>query len=227
MLILAIETATTICSIAILKDGNVLTEWYVQSGRTHSTGIMQQLEGVLKRLNFDKKDVDAVAVDIGPGSFTGLRIGLALGKSLSIGLGIPIVGVSSDAVLARAVTVTKGYVAVLIDAQQHNFYYTLYKCNDGVVEKIKETEVLDGDNIKVQLCNLDEQVILVGDYDEKIFEGINKLQVLPQHLRLPRGYNLALVASELLQDGLVQSPYNIGLEYLKLSEAERVWLNKK
>ncbi len=227
MLILSIETSTSICSIAVLEGENLLSEWYVQSGRTHSTGIMEQLEGVLSRLQLDKTQIEAVAVNIGPGSFTGLRIGLSLAKALCIAWGIPIVGIASPDVLACNGVLSEDYLAVLIDAQRNNFYYTLYQIRAGVCCRLTVTEVLSMETIGQQLAQLGKRVLVVGDYPGRPFGECDNVQIVPEHLRLPRAYNLGLLAYKRLAVGDVDSAHTLGVDYLKVSEAERLWVEKQ
>lgn len=226
MLILAIETSTQICSLALLRDKKVLAEWYVQSGRTHSTGIMYQLNGLLERSKIAKSELQAIAVNIGPGSFTGLRIGLSLGKALAIALNIPIIGVSSDKVLACAGELTTDYLAVLIDAQRDNFYYTLYKCSNNRQTLLAATRVAHVRDIEAELSDLGQRVLLTGDYNERLFTEFDNRCILPEHVRLPRATNLGILATELLVSGQQDSAYTLGINYIKPSEAEIVWENK-
>lgn len=227
MLILAIETSTQICSLALLQDRTLLAEWYVQSGRTHSTGIMDQLAGLLSRSKIDKKELTAIAVNIGPGSFTGLRIGLSLAKSLAIALNIPVVGIPSDEALAYLGELSDNYVATLIDAQRNTYYYSLYRWQDGAPQQISATVVLPYTEIKTILAGLDRKVLTVGEYKTELFEGGTNILTAPQHLMLPRATNLALAAQLRLSQGRSDSPYTLAVNYIKPSEAERVWLLKQ
>lgn len=227
MLILAIETSTQICSLAVLRDNKVLAEWYVQSGRTHSTGIMLQLTGLLERSGIDKKALQAIAVNIGPGSFTGLRIGLSLAKALAIALNIPLVGVPSDKVLACAGELSRDYIAVLIDAQRDNFYYTLYKCAEDGQTLVSATKIAHLSAIKSELSQLACPVLLAGDYNERLFADAKNIRILPEHLRLPRATNLGLLGAAMLAAGHSDSAYTLGINYIKPSEAEIVWESKQ
>lgn len=223
MLILAIETSTQICSLAILRDSSLLAEWYVQSGRTHSTGIMCQLSSLLERSQIKKSDLQAIAVNIGPGSFTGLRIGLSLAKALAIALNIPVVGIASEKVLAMAAEFSDNYVAVLVDAQRNNFYYTLYKWANRECLIVTTTKILHLDDIKNELAALPEQVLLVGDYKPELFKDFEQAVILPEHLRLPRAVNLGMLAVKKLANGHKDCAYTLGINYIKPSEAEIVW----
>lgn len=227
MLILAIETSTQICSLAVLRDGSLLAEWYVQSGRTHSTGIMNQLSSLLERSQIKKNELQAIAVNIGPGSFTGLRIGLSLAKALAIALNIPVVGIASDEVLARAGEFSNNYVAVLIDAQRNNFYYTLYKWTHKECTLVTATKILHLTEIKNELSKLLEPVVIVGDYKSELFHDFEQAVILPEHLRLPRAVNLGLLAANKLADGHTDCAYTLGINYIKPSEAEIVWESKQ
>lgn len=226
MLILAIETSTQICSLALLRDEVLVAEWYVQSGRTHSTGIMQQLSALLERSNIKKNELQAIAVNIGPGSFTGLRIGLSLAKSLAIALDIPLIGISSEQILSAVGSLSNSYVAVLIDAQRNNFYYTLNKWTDGEIVTVSATKITHVSDIKTSLITLGEKVLLAGDYKAELFADLTSVCVLPEHMRLPRAVDLGILAARKLAIGHRDCAYTLGINYIKPSEAEIVWESK-
>lgn len=225
-MILAIETSTKMCSLAIADRGHIVSEWHVDSGRTHSTGIMLQLEALLERSNIDKKSLTAVAVSIGPGSFTGLRIALSLAKALAIALAIPLIGVPTPLVLARGCIDTDKYIATILDAQRNNFYYTLFFYNGNAWQELSPTTILTYTAIIDQVQAMDKPVMLAGDFKGELFAGAANAQILPEILRLPRAANLAILATQRLSDGQIDCPYTLKLNYLKPSEAEIVWEQK-
>ncbi len=227
MIILSIDTSTKICSLAISKDNNLLAQWYVDSGRTHSTGIMLQLQLLLERCELHKQDLTAIAVNIGPGSFTGLRIGLSLAKALAIALKIPLVGISSAAVLSYNGLFTDKYVATLIDAQRNNFYFTLYLSQNSELTKISSTQILSAEQLISTLSNLKTAVLLVGDFNPNLFVGQSANFIIPPEAnRMPLASNLAILAAIKLRNEPADSPYNLKIDYIKPSEAEIVWEQK-
>ena len=227
MIILSIDTSTKICSLAISKADKLLAQWYVDSGRTHSTGIMLQLQLLLERSAIDKHSLNAIAVNIGPGSFTGLRIGLSLAKALALALKIPLIGVSSADVLSYNALYTNQYVATLIDAQRNNFYYTLYRNHHNTFVKITDTSIHSDKNIISTLSEIPESVLLVGDFSPDLFAEQSKNIIIPHDAaRFPHASNLGLLANIKLLAGNVDSATTLKIDYIKPSEAEIVWEQK-
>lgn len=118
MLVLALDTATLVSSVALATEDTLLAEITLQTKKTHSELLMPHIQQLLAMANVDKKDIGAVAVSIGPGSFTGLRIGLATAKALAYALKIPIVGVPTLAALAYGCSLPGVLLAPLLDAQK-------------------------------------------------------------------------------------------------------------
>ena len=121
MKILSIDTSSKICGVAVLEDGNLLKEILQDNGLTHSETLMPIIKNTLESLNLSLNDIDLIVCDKGPGSFTGIRIGVATTKAFSDSLGIPAIGVSSLETLAYNVQ-DNGVICSLIDAKNDNVY---------------------------------------------------------------------------------------------------------
>ncbi|MEG1345249.1 MAG: tRNA (adenosine(37)-N6)-threonylcarbamoyltransferase complex dimerization subunit type 1 TsaB [Acidaminococcaceae bacterium] len=126
MLVLGIDTATKVCAVGLCKDGKPLAEYQINIGMTHSEGLLPQLEQLLVRTGSAKNEVDLIAVSMGPGSFTGLRIGLATAEALAYSWQIPLTGVSTLKALAYNVPVANVVLAPVLDAQKGNYYLAIY-----------------------------------------------------------------------------------------------------
>ena len=125
MKILSIETSSSVCSVSILEDTNVIKEISSDDGNTHSVKLMPQIEELFKVTNLTLKDIDLIACDKGPGSFTGIRIGISTLKAFADVMNIPTVGISSLLALSYNSNFN-GYICSLIDAKNDNDYYGLF-----------------------------------------------------------------------------------------------------
>ena len=164
MKILCIDTSSKLCSVAILEDTNLIKKLELDNGLTHSETLMPLIKELLEKSNVVLKDIDLLVSDIGPGSFTGIRIGVATCKAFSDSLNIPCVGISSLEVLAYNVK-NNGIICSTIDCKNDNCYFALYELIDGDYTVLEEpcaktvTEVLDLLNTKYS----DKQINFVGD----------------------------------------------------------------
>lgn len=161
-LILAMDTSTAIASIA-LYDGAVLAEITWRSGRGHSVELMAQTDSLMKLVKARPEQLIAVAVAVGPGSYTGVRVGLSAGKGLCLALGIPMVGVSTLDVLAEAHRGSCLPVRPLLDAGRQRFATALYRMKDG---EFQRTISIQGKTLEEILDGVEEKTLLCGDVTE-------------------------------------------------------------
>jgi tRNA threonylcarbamoyladenosine biosynthesis protein TsaB len=126
MRILAIDSATQMCGVAVLEDGHALVELRMSQGQTHAKSLLEGIRRVLEMAGLDMKRLDALAVTQGPGSFTGLRIGISTAKGLSLATGKPLVGISALAALASQAPEGAAWVCPMIDARRSQIYWSLY-----------------------------------------------------------------------------------------------------
>ena len=163
MSILAIDTATQVSSVAVLKEGRLLAELTMQGKLTHSETLLPHIEQVLKMAAVAKEELTGIAVSNGPGSFTGLRIGLAAAKAMSYVLGIPLVGVSTLQALAYQLPAPGIRVMCLLDAQKGNAYVESYRWENNSLQVVDSVQVAKITDIVAACANMNEQVILLGD----------------------------------------------------------------
>ena len=130
MKILSIDTASQICGVSILEDTNLICKLDKDTGRTHSENLMPMIEQAFEECNLSLKDIDLLVCDKGPGSFTGIRIGIATIKAFHDSLSIPCVGVNSLETLAHSIQ-EDGFIVSLLDCKNDNCYFTLYELKDG------------------------------------------------------------------------------------------------
>lgn len=141
MRLLALDTATETCGIGILVDGQIKVELNLSHRQTHAKHLMLGVEAVLDLSGFQLDDIDAFAVTRGPGSFTGLRIGIGTIKGFALALGKPVVGISSLAALAHQADGSQEWICPMIDARRREVYWSLYRRRDGELEQIESEQV--------------------------------------------------------------------------------------
>ncbi|HMK06013.1 MAG TPA: tRNA (adenosine(37)-N6)-threonylcarbamoyltransferase complex dimerization subunit type 1 TsaB [Flavobacterium sp.] len=161
--ILNIETATKNCSVAIAKDGVVLLcKEVAEQGYSHAEKLHVFIEDVLRESQLSFKDLDAIAVSQGPGSYTGLRIGVSAAKGLCFALNIPLIAVDTLAVLAAQAAISDGIIVPMIDARRMEVYSAIFNSKHEKTREV-QAEIIDEDSFS----ELDETVYFVGDCAQK------------------------------------------------------------
>jgi len=225
--ILAIDTATQVSSVAVVKDERLLAEVTMQGKLTHSETLLPHIEQVLKMAATDKKDLTGIAISIGPGSFTGLRIGLAAAKAMSYALHIPLIGVSTLQALAYQFPASGVRIVCLLDAQKGNAYKESYRWENGSLTVIEPVTVEKISDILTACANLDEQVMLLGDVVQKKIAGKVELPadvcVAMPHILMPRAACVALLGQQKLLAGAADNVMALEPVYIRRSEAEVLW----
>ncbi|BEU88260.1 tRNA (adenosine(37)-N6)-threonylcarbamoyltransferase complex dimerization subunit type 1 TsaB [Selenomonas sp. TAMA-11512] len=225
MLVLAIDTATMASSVALATEGRLEAELTVETGNTHSETLLAHIEQILLMAGRTKKELDAVAVSIGPGSFTGLRIGLSTAKALSYGLSIPLVTVSTMEALAAHFPMEGARVGVLLDAQKKHAYAALYAHEHGELRPIIEPCVAVYQDF---IASLEEHapVVLVGDLPQKKRAGLacpKGVSIAPPELIMPRAATVARLGLADLRAGRTADAMMAEPLYIRRSEAEVLW----
>lgn len=228
MKILSIDTSSNICGVSILEDTNLICKLDADTGRTHSENLMPMIDEALKKAELKPADINLIVCDIGPGSFTGIRIGVATAKAFSDSLNIPCVGISSLEALAYK-PMFLGYVCSMIDCKNDNCYFALYEKKDDGLEALIEPQA---ENIESALAILNSYyedtlnsapIAFVGDgaeiYKTEISQTFENADFLPDEFNVLNSDALALA-------GL--SKFNSGIElddvlplYLKKPQAQR------
>ena len=217
MNILGIETATRAASVAVIFDGKIAAETVRFSPQSFSETLLPQVEEVIK-FSGAFENLDAVAVSIGPGSFTGLRIALATAKALAYAWGIKIIGVPT--LLAMAYNFPSAKVVPLIDAQKNRAYCQLFdRC-----AALSSLEVKPIDEVVAEAGRQSGEVFLCGDVLGKIKTPLPQNVILaPPNLQMPRASSVALCGADLLAAGKVDNVMNLEPLYIRRSEAEELW----
>ena len=230
MLILAFETSAKAASVALMDGSKLLGEAYQNTGLTHSQTLMVMAEDVLKQCGRTANDVTAVAVAEGPGSFTGVRIGVAAAKGFAWGREIPCFGISTLEAMAESLGIYQGYVCACMDARRSQVYNALFYVDEGVVERRSEDRAISLAELGAELEHLDGPIFLVGDGADltyKTLSGqIDELILSPEHRKHQRATGVAILAARQAASGEAPSGGALTPNYLRLSQAEREKLEK-
>ena len=224
MLLLAFETSAKAASVALFEGDKLLGESYQNTGLTHSQTLMVMAQDLLKTAGKTAQDVTAVAVAEGPGSFTGVRIGVAAAKGLAWGSNIPCCGVSTLEAMATGLGIWEGYVCPVMDARRNQVYNALFYVNHGVVERRTEDRAISLAELGEELKKLDGPIFLVGDGSDLCYRTLNDIPnwVLPPEYKMhQRATGVGLVALRRLAAGEVCDGATLTPNYLRLSQAER------
>ena len=224
MHILAIDTSQKTVGIAILADNVVLADIYINSGRHHSDTLLPAMEKTFRLAGLQLNDMDLFAVTLGPGSFTGLRIGAATIKGLALATGKPVVGISTlDALAYGAVHTGKQMICPMLDAQKNQIYTALYRPNVGTgMERVREEQVIDVDR---WLSRLDKDTFFLGDGAMKYHQRISMRFLSSSCIAEGRQNHVSAAAVAVLAQDQFQRGEQLELlkftpRYLRPSEAE-------
>ena len=231
MLTLAFETSAKAASVALMDDRRLLGESYQNTGLTHSQTLMVMAEDMLKAAGKSMADVTAVAVAEGPGSFTGVRIGVAAAKGLAWGGELPCYGVSTLESMALTLGAYQGYVCPVMDARRSQVYNALFYADCGTVERVQEDRAISLEDLKIELEHLDGPIFLVGDGSslthKTLSAHIPELILPPEHRMHQRASGVALAAAKKIAAGDPGDAAAMVPNYLRLSQAERERMEKQ
>jgi len=225
LLTLAFETSAKAASVALLEESKLLGESYQNTGLTHSQTLMVMAEDLLKSCGYTPKQVQAVAVAAGPGSFTGIRIGVAAAKGFAWGGELPCYGVSTLEAMARALGIYEGFVMPVMDARRSQVYNALFLAEGGKLTRIREDRAIALTELAEDIKNLEKPVFLVGDGStlcyNTLLEEVPNLVLPPEHRMHQRACGVGLVAAEMIRAGIPGNGAELTPNYLRVSQAER------
>ena len=231
MLILAFETSAKAGSVALHDGQKLLAESYQNTGLTHSQTLMVMAEDMLKQCGYTAKDVTHVAVAAGPGSFTGVRIGVAAAKGLAWGLQALCYGVSTLEAMAKNLGVFEGHVCACMDARRNQVYNALFLADGAAPLRLTEDRAIALAELKTELEHIDGPIFLVGDGAGLAYRTlapeIPNLILPPEHRLHQRAAGVAMVAAEMVAAGVQADAESLQPNYLRLSQAEREKLERQ
>lgn len=225
MKILAIDTSTTHSSCSVMEDNNIVGDFSINQSMSHNEILLVMVDEVLKKLNIDIEDIDLFVAVTGPGSFTGIRIGVTVVKALAMALNKPIVAVNTLEALSFGVFSDKKKIP-LIDARGERVYYGVY---EGLENKnIVAPALLTIDELMDEFSDKGE-FVFVGDcvnlYKERILENKN-FEVTPACLNSCISRNACVIGKQKFENGDISDCFNLSPEYVRLSQAQRDMENK-
>lgn len=229
MRILALETATRACTVAVMAGGELVAEMTLEVPRAHGQRLLPLVERVLAEAGAAPADLDAIAVGTGPGSFTGLRIGLTVAKVLAMVLGKPVVGVGTLDVLAHGAARGAGLVAPLLDAGRGDVYAGLYRSDGcgGPPRRLKGPVLAPLGQWLAELAACAEPVCCVGEgavqHRQSLAQGLAAVSFAPAGLMNPRAWAVAELGLAALQAGGGADPADLLPAYLRRTQAEVLW----
>lgn len=225
MKILAVDTTASPVSAALLTDGFLTGEFFLNTKTTHSQTLMPLVETLLKTTNTEIKDIDVFAVNAGPGSFTGVRIGVASIKGMSMPLDKKCASVSTLESMAYCLPYDDGIVCAVMDARCNQVYNALFSLDGGKVTRLTNDRALSVDELGTELAQYSRKIYLVGDGAELCYksysENLRTVILTPQNLLYQRAYGTAKVAERLANENKLCTSDALMPIYLRLPQAER------
>ena len=226
MKLLVLDSSGLVASVALVEDDRLIAEYTTGNKLTHSQTLLPMLDEVIKRTSFKIEDIDAVAVAMGPGSFTGLRIGAATAKCLGLALGKPIIPVPTVDGLAYQLFGAANIICPMMDARRKQVYTGFYRFEGSDMKVLKEQCAQSVEDTLLQLKEYGAPVIFLGDgvpvYRGEIEEAMKDLAIFaPAHANRQRAGAVGALASVYFKNGKYMDADEFVPEYLRKSQAER------
>ena len=232
MMILALESSATACSVTLTRDGNILAQAFQHSGLTHSRTLLPMVDNVLNSCGESMEHVDVVAVAAGPGSFTGLRIGVATAKGLAWPEDKDCAACSTLESMAWPLAHMKGKLIVCaMDARRSQVYNALFLATGDGLERLSEDRAISLADLAEEVKKYENEKIVVGDGAKLCYNTLSEmglsLTLAPEHLRMQSGWGVARAAEELAKQGKLIKGEALNAVYHRLSQAERERMEKQ
>ncbi len=226
MLILGIETATPQVGCAIGGHEGVLASFHATRGRRHAETLVPGIDFICRQARVDLDEIGAVAADVGPGLFTGLRVGVVSAKAMAMALRVPVIGVSSLDLLAFPVRWTHRRIVSVIDARRGEVFYRFYRQVPGGVQRLSEQRVGGPDELCSEILATGEDFLAVGDgalrYADQLKE-LTRVEVGEAGLAYPSAGSLVQLAhARALREEFI-NPWELAPVYLRKADAEINW----
>lgn len=227
MKILSVECSATPCSVAISENGKVLASAFCNVKLTHSQTLMPMVESVLRSSLLGIKDIGAFAVSSGPGSFTGVRIGISAVKGMAQADNLPCISVSTLESMAQNYSDTECFVCAVMDARCNQLYNALFSNKNGVSERLCEDRALAIDDLAPQIAELakrDTKIYIVGDGAEIFYEAVKDIEnvlLADEQRRYQNAVGVSAVAEIMFENNNYITAERLQPKYLRLPQAER------
>jgi len=223
MKVLGIDTSTSCGSVGLIDDESILSEYLLNIPVTHSERLLGTIELILKEARFALEDLDGWAISLGPGSFTGLRIGVSTVKGLALATQKPVAGVSTLDVLAYQISSTPYLICPILDARKGEVYTAFYRYGEG--NDLKRQSGYRAIKPEDLMKDIQERTIFIGDgvktYRDYLKKSLESLAIFsPNSINFPHGSGVAKLGLELLRKGEFLDLANFTPLYVRPSEAE-------
>lgn len=232
MKILGFDTAAKTASVALTDGGRLVSEFYLDSGFTHSETVLPMAKALLDNARIKPEDIDVFAVNCGPGSFTGLRIGIAAVKAMAMSLDKPCAAVSTLEALAANLFGRSGIICPVMDARCNQMYTAFFKSDGETLSRICDDRTVSTDalfeDIKKIFAEGGEKIMLVGDGAEICAERFGELvEAASPQLVKGHAFSVCRIAEKQSAEGTLVTAAEIVPNYLKLAQAEKEKLEKE
>ncbi len=231
MLLLAFETTAKAASVALFDGEKLLGESYQNTGLTHSQTLLVMAQDLLSQCGKNPSDVEAVAVANGPGSFTGVRIGVAAAKGFAWGKEIPCYGVSTLESMALGLGAYDGIICPVMDARRSQVYNALFYASQGALTRATPDRAIALDELGAELKNAAKPIFLVGDGSVLCYntlkDSVPNLVLPLEHRMHQRAVGVGLAALQKIAAGENGDGNALAPNYLRLSQAERERLERE
>jgi len=227
LLILAFETSAKAASVALMENEKIIGSCYQNTGLTHSQTLLIMAQDLLKQCGFAPTDVTHVAVAAGPGSFTGVRIGVAAAKGFAWGGELPCCGVSTLEAMALWLGESDGHIVCAMDARRNQVYNAVFQAKNGVLTRICEDRAISVEELCAELEKLSGPIYLVGDGSLLCKKAFPDAVLPPEHRMHQRAEGVAMAAKAAIERGEICDGNALTPNYLRLSQAERERLEKE
>jgi tRNA threonylcarbamoyladenosine biosynthesis protein TsaB len=226
VILLAWDTATPFTAVALMKDGVLLSQDN-QPGKAHSRTLLPSIDRLLKDNQVEKKDLDAIAVGVGPGSFTGIRVGMSLAKTIAFSFDLQLIGTSTLLALAQnGLTQNVKRICPTLDAVKNEVFCTSYRLQAGQLIALQEEAARSPKAWAEELAQSDESCLLIGDgakrYQDVFAERMGPMAIIPNEawLHQIKGESVGRLAIERIEKQQTDNPHSLEPNYCRLSEAE-------
>ncbi len=231
MKILSFDSSATAASVALIEDDKVIGEFYINTKITHSQTLLPMTESLLSCVQMKINEVDVFAVNAGPGSFTGVRIGVAAVKGMSIALNKPCISVSTLDSMAYNLKSQNCIAVCVMDARCEQVYNANFDIKNGVIKRLCDDRALKIDDLKQELESLSKEIVFVGDGADlcynKLKDKLPYTKLAEESKRYQNAVSTALIAKELYNEGKILSAEDLMPLYLRLPQAERELKRRK
>lgn len=230
MLILSLDSTAAPASVCLYEDKKILADYFINTGLTHSQTLMCMVESALEITSKKASDIDLFAVNCGPGSFTGVRIGVSAIKGMAYALSKPCVAVSTLESMAYNALSQNCVICACMDARRNQVYNALFRVQNGCVERLCDDRAISVEDLLSELKTIDQQIVLFGDGALLVYASVSdneRILLAPGNIRYQNASSVAVIADQRYHNGETISAGELCPSYLRLSQAEREFNNKK